>query len=290
MSGTPRIDILCDGDEKIGFGHVRRAQALAAQLMRHGMLVRVMGSSLLSSAMLPAVAGDDSAPAITIFDTPLNIDDKMSSCAGKGQLTIALDYFGEALPDVNIAVFAHKTVRAKRLAHVGFEYILIRDEISDLRTPTFSGRTDRVMVMVGGGDVLGQGHLAAHALEQAGCTVTLIQGPYAVIPQQRSDYQVCVNPSNLPELFAGSDWAVTSGGVSLFEGLCLGKAVHVLPQTKAEERIARHVDSQVGLLGIGLESLRAYSVREVVKVAHKGPHLVDGLGAQRVSKIVMSLL
>jgi spore coat polysaccharide biosynthesis predicted glycosyltransferase SpsG len=97
---------------------------------------------------------------------------------------------------------------------------------------------------------------------------------------------VCTNPSNLPELFARSDWAVTSGGGSLFEGLCLGKAVHVLPQTAAEERIARHVDSQGGLLGIGLDSLRAYSVNEVIKVAAKGAHLVDGLGAQRVSKIV----
>jgi spore coat polysaccharide biosynthesis predicted glycosyltransferase SpsG len=286
MSGAPRIDILCDGNDKIGFGHIRRSQTLAAQLVRDGVSVRVMGNSAQSSVMFPFKTAEDSVPTLTIFDTPLEIDEKVSTLTKQGNLTIALDYFGNALPDVNIAVFAHQAVRAKRVAYVGFKYILISDEISGLRGNVQSERSGGVIGMVGGGDILGQGHLAAQALVKAGCTVTLIQGPYAVSSPRCSNYDVCTNPSNLPELFARSDWAVTSGGGSLFEGLCLGKAVHVLPQTAAEERIARHVDSQGGLLGIGLDSLRAYSVNEVIKVAAKGAHLVDGLGAQRVSKIV----
>jgi spore coat polysaccharide biosynthesis predicted glycosyltransferase SpsG len=290
MSVTPRIDILCDGNDKIGFGHIRRSQTLAAQLVRDGMLVRVMGNSAQSSVMLPVKTAEDSVPTITIFDTPLDIDEKLSSLAKQGGLTIALDYFGNALPDVNIAVFAHQVVRAKRVTYVGFEYILIRDEISGLRGNVCSERSGRVMVMLGGADILGQGHLAAQALVQAGFRVTLIQGPYAVSYPRCSNYEVCTNPSNLPELFARCDWAVTSGGGSLFEGLCLGKAVHVLPQTAAEERIARHFDSRGGLLGIGLDSLRAYSVNEVINIAAKGAHLVDGLGAQRVSQIVRSWL
>lgn len=290
MGRAPRVDILCDGNDKIGFGHIRRSQTLAAQLMRDGVSVRFMGSSVQSNFMLSVMAKAGRVPTITIFDTPLDIDDEINLRAKQGQLTIALDYFGNSLPDVSIAVFAHQEVRAKRAVYVGFEYILIRDEIFGLRGGAYSERSDRVLVMVGGGDTLGQSHLAAHALAQAGCTVTLIQGPYAISSQRYSNYEVCTNPSNLPELFAGCDWAVTSGGGSLFEGLCLGKAVHVLPQTAAEERIAQYVFSQGGLLGIGLDSLRAYSVNEVVEVAAKGAHLVDGLGAQRVSQVVRSWL
>jgi spore coat polysaccharide biosynthesis predicted glycosyltransferase SpsG len=290
MSNLPRIDILCDGNEKIGFGHVRRSQALAAQLVRDGVIVRVMSSALQSSAMLPVMSLDDSVSAVTIFDTPLDIDEKLNMLASLGRLTVALDYFGNALPDINIAVFAHQVVRAKHYACVGFEYILIRDEIFNMRARACSGRTDRVMIMVGGGDILGQGPRAAEVLVRAGCRVTLIQGPYAASSQQCSDYEVCTNPSNLPEIFAACDWAVTSGGGALFEGLCLGKAVHVLPQTDAEERVARHVYSEGGVLGVGLESLRAYNLNEIVNKGSNGVHLVDGLGAQRVSKIVRSRL
>jgi spore coat polysaccharide biosynthesis predicted glycosyltransferase SpsG len=281
---------MCDGNEKIGFGHVRRSQARAAQLVRDGVSVRVIGNSAQSNNMLHASRAEDSVSPIVIFDTPLNIEENLTILAKQGRFTIALDYFGNALPDVNIAVFAHQAVRARRVAHVGFEYILIRDEISELRAHARAASSDRVIVMVGGGDILEQGHLAAQALVQAGCTVTVIQGPYAVSSQRCSGYEVSINPSNLPELFAGCDWAVTSGGGSLFEGLCLGKAMHVLPQTAAEERIARHVDSRGALLGIGLDFLRAYSLKEVINVSAKSAPLVDGLGTKRVSKIVRSWL
>jgi spore coat polysaccharide biosynthesis predicted glycosyltransferase SpsG len=290
MSVVAQVDIVCDGNDQIGFGHIRRSQTLAAQLMRDGVSVRVLCNSAQASGMFPAFAAENTAAKVTIFDTPLDIDEKLCAFAGKGRFTITLDYFGNALPDVNIAVFAHQSVRARRVAYVGFEYILIRDEISSLRGHTDLESYGHVMVMVGGGDILNQGHLAARALVRAGCVVTLIQGPYAVNSPRCASYDVCINPPNLPDLFARCDWAVTSGGGSLFEGLCLRKAVHVLPQTAAEKSIARYVDSLGGILGIGLDSLCAYSVSEVINAAAKGAHLVDGLGAQRISKIVRSWL
>lgn len=290
MNGSPRVDILCDGNDKVGFGHIRRSLTLAAQLEREGAAVRVLGLSEQSRAMLPAMTPDDSEPAITIFDSQLDVGEKIRRLSEQGRLSVALDHFGSVVPDVNIAVYAHQEVRAVRANYVGFEYILIRDEIRLLRGARFSGRASRVMVMVGGGDILGHGHIAARTLAAAGCDVTLVQGPFSVSPDPCPGYAVRTNPSDLPELFAGCDWAVTSGGGSLFEGLCLGKAVHVLPQTDAETRIAQYVDSREGLLGIGLDSLRAYTALEVAEVAEKGGPLVDGLGARRVSEIVRSWL
>jgi spore coat polysaccharide biosynthesis predicted glycosyltransferase SpsG len=290
MNGSPRVDILCDGSDKVGFGHIRRSLTLAAQLELEGATVRLIGLSEQSRSMLPPTTSDDFEPAITIFDSPLDVDERINRLTEQGRLSVALDYFGCAIPDVSIAVFAHQHVRAMRASYVGFEYILIRDEISILRGSPSSGRASRVMVMVGGGDILGHGHVAARTLAAAGCDVTLVQGPFSVNFGQCSSYAVRINPPNLPELFVECDWAVTSGGGSLFEGLCLGKAVHVLPQTVAEMRIAQYVDSRQGLLGIGLDSLRAYSELEVAEVAKKGEPLVDGLGARRVSEIVRSWL
>lgn len=290
MKGSPRVDILCDGNDKVGFGHIRRSLTLAAQLESEGALVRVIPLSVESRAMLPATTPDAAEPTITIFDSPFDVGENIRRLSDQRRLSIALDYFGSAVPDVNIAVYAHQEVRAVRANFVGFEYILIRDEIRLLRGAQISGRASRVMVMVGGGDILGHGHIAARTLAAAGCNVTLVQGPFSVFVDPCPSFAVRTNPSDLPELFAGCDWAVTSGGGSLFEGLCLGKAIHVLPQTDAEMRIAQYVDSREGLLGIGLASLRPYTVLEVAKVAEKGGHLVDGFGARRVSEIVRSLL
>lgn len=290
MKGSPRVDILCDGNDKVGFGHIRRSLTLAAQLEREGAVVRLIGLSEQSTAMLPPTTFYDSEPAITIFDSPLDVDERIKRLTDQGRLSVALDYFGSAIPDVSIAVYAHRQVRAMRASYVGFEYILIRNEIALLRGSPSSGRAIRVMVMVGGGDILGHGHIAARILAAAGCDVTLVQGPFSVSHGQCSSYAVRINPPDLPELFVGCDWAVTSGGGSLFEGLCLGKAIHVLPQTGAETRIAQYVNSREGLLGIGLDSLRAYTPLEVSEVGERGGRLVDGLGALRVSKIVRSWL
>jgi len=290
MKASYRIDILCDCNNKVGLGHIRRSLTLAGQLESEGAAVRLIGLSEQSREMLPPATLGDSEPSITIFDSPFDVEERIVKLTELGGLSVALDYFGRAIPDVNIAVFAHKQVRAKRVSYVGFEYILIREEISLLRGCSPTGRADRVMVMVGGGDILGQGHIAAQILTAAGCDVTLVRGPFSGSRGECAKYEVRITPPDLPELFAGCDWAVTSGGGSLFEGLCLGKAVHVLPQTDAETRIAHHIAARKGLLGIGLDSLRAYTPLEVFEVGERGSRFVDGLGARRVSKIVRSFL
>jgi spore coat polysaccharide biosynthesis predicted glycosyltransferase SpsG len=290
MKASSRVDILCDGNNKVGFGHIKRSLTLAAQLRLDGVDVRLVGLSEQAKIMLPYAIENTSEPEITIFDSPINIDEKISNFNKIGRFTIALDHFGWATPDVNIAVFEHQRVHALRSSYIGFEFILIREEIIRLRGSSPSGQASRVLVMVGGGDILGHGHIAAQILTSAGCDVTLIQGPFSDSSRQFTDYAILKNPSDLPELFVKCDWAVTSGGGSLFEGLCLGKAVHVLPQTSAESRIAQYVSSHHGILGLGLDSLRPYTPSEVATTGESGACLVDGLGALRISKIVKSCL
>lgn len=291
MSDRPLVEISCEGNDKVGYGHIRRSSALAAQLERDGIDVRLVGLSDEARRWLPPPKFAGRSAGIQIFDSPCKVDDKIRIAQMYGQITVALDWFGEtAIPDVNIVVYPHGQVRGTKEVHVGFEYILIREEIASLHRTPATCSAERVLVFLGGGNLLSQGHETARRLSQQGLEVTLVQGPLAMNSGDGEGYQVLVNPKNLPQLLAASDWAVTNGGGCLFEAMCIGKAAVVLPQTDAEMKIARFAEKRGAVLGIGLDSLRKFQCDEISIVAERGANLVDGRGALRVSSIVRGLL
>jgi spore coat polysaccharide biosynthesis predicted glycosyltransferase SpsG len=292
VTGRALVEIFCDGSDSIGYGHIRRSRTLAAHLERSGCEVRLSGLSSASRGLLPApsIAAAGREPAVTVFDAPAGIDERIRLCSDRGARTVALDWFGAAVPDVNIAIYAHGEVRSKLGSHVGFEYVLIREEIVSVARQSASGKSDRVLIVIGGGDRLGQAHHAARALARMGLQVTLVQGPLARSTKRAEGYEVLVDPPQLPRLLAGCDWVVTNGGGCFFEACCLGKAALVLPQTDAEWKIARYAQDRDAVLGAGFDAVRAYSPLEVARVSDKSARLVDGQGAGRVSAIVMGLL
>lgn len=290
MKVRPMVEIFCEGNDSVGFGHVRRASTLAAQLERNGLDVRIAGLSIEAQRLLPAPKFAKSSASIHIFDSPYSIDDEILASHASGHITVALDWFGETLPDVNIAVYPHSEVLGVRRGYVGFEYILIREEMTLLHRTPVTQSTKRVLVFLGGGDLLNQGHETSRRLIQQGFEVTLVQGPLAVNKNAGDGYQVLINPPDLPQLLAASDWAVTNGGACLFEAMCLGKAAFVLPQTEAEMKIARFVEEREAVLGVGLDRLHEFHSAELRTVAEKGYNLVDGRGAERVSEIIRGLI
>lgn len=293
MKKRPLIEIVCDGNEQIGYGHVRRALTLAHELERDGADVQLAGLSPRARDLLPAGAESARYPGqaqVAVFDAPAGIEEAMQQAQAAGQLTVALDWFGDLAPDVNIAVYPHDEVKARKETFVGFDYILLREDIASLSHLGASGEARRVLIMLGGGDLLGQGHEAAARLSASGLDVTLVQGPLAGDTSANGGYRVQINPPDLPQLMNTCDWAVTNGGSCYFEMLSLCKAVHVLPQTDAELKIAEYGRDHGAVLGIGIESLRSYSPDELAPVAAQGPALVDGRGAERVSAIIRGLL
>jgi len=283
-------EIFCEGNDRVGYGHIRRSLALAKQLEKDGVDVRITGLSEEARRLLPKHIISKRKAQVRIFDTPSDVDDMISKSRASGHITVALDCFGEIAPDVNIAVYPHFEVRGTRASYVGFEYILIREEISLLHRSPISEEAKQVLVFLGGGDLLNQGHETASILSQQGLEVTLVQGPLAMNKNAGAGYRVLVNPTELPQLLASSDWAVTNGGGSLFEAMCVGKATVVLPQTDAEEKIACYAEARGAILGIGLNCLRKYNQDELGIVAKEAVNLVDGCGAKRISAIVRGLL
>lgn len=291
MSPAPQVEIVCDGNKRIGYGHIRRALTLSSQLTNDGVDVRLSGISEEAKLMLPLCQPRSEAVKVIIFDAPSGIDSFLSSAKADGLTSVTLDWFGNEIPDVNIAVFPHGEVRAHREKYIGFEYILIRDEIISL--PIYSSEDNykkNVLVALGGGDILSQGHYIASYLSKLGYNITLIEGHFSKKRKMSSEYKVLVTPPEFPKILQQSDWVVTNGGSCLFEAVFLGKAAYVLPQTEAEMRIASSFYENRAVLGIGINGIRGFNHHEIDQAHRNCLGLVDGNGAKRISEIVRGLL
>ena len=281
------VELVCDGGPQIGYGHIRRSLTLADALRRIGINSHITGISDDAKSFIPLQPRMEHLADVVVLDSPHGLDQRIKSARDRGQRVIALDWFGEIEPDIAIVIYPHSNVRARLRSFIGVEFQIIRPEIANTRRPC---EGDGVVVLLGGGDLLGQGHLAANQLAQLGLRVTLIQGPLATNRELSDLYEVVVDPPDLPSRLAASAWLVTNGGSCMFEAMCLGKATLVLPQTPAESALANFLFERGGLLGVGMEYLKAYDEKRCSVIASRASALVDGQGANRVAKIVQDLL
>lgn len=286
----PRVEILCEGNNQIGFGHIRRSLALANQLNKYGIITIVTGLSDETQIHLPKYTNKSLCPKVQIFDGISGVNEKILRAQQRGQITVALDWFGEAVPDVNIAVYPHKKVKALKKTFIGFEYIIIRDEIKKKQVSRFPLKNNSVLICIGGADVLNQGEEVAEIISQLGMEVTLIQGPLATKIKKTKKYQTIHDPDNFTELMQSSNWLVTNGGGCMFEAMYLKKPVFSLPQTQAEMNISRIAFESGALLGIGLDSLRIIKKSKLQAVSQIASKLIDGKGVERISGIINDLL
>ena len=291
MSEGTLIDIYCDANRKIGFGHVRRSSALAAALQKENIVTRLIGISAEARSFLPMETGLDNKAAIVIFDVPEGIEELIRDTKKMKQVTVTLDWFGDEVPDINIVVYPHSEVKALKATYIGFEYIILRDEILRCKTHKERKNTDNVLVCLGGADLLGQGYEAAVLLNAKGFNVTLVQGPLVTGYSPVSGITVILNPSDFPERLAGCGWAVTNGGGCLFEANYFEKSAYVLPQTEWEIRIAHKINETEGVIGIGLEGLKQITHKPLsLQLTRQIKNFVDGKGSERIVKIIKNLL
>jgi spore coat polysaccharide biosynthesis predicted glycosyltransferase SpsG len=282
---APTVELFCDGGPEIGYGHIRRTLTLSETLRKHGTLVRVSGISKYASSLLPPQPALAKPASVVVLDAPYGIDQKIHCARELG--VVALDWFGDCEPDVAIAIFPHKEVRARMRSYIGFDYQMIRTDIID-QPRNIDG--EGVLIVLGGGDKLGQGPSSARQLSAMGFNVTLIQGPLCPSQAHSEHYEILTNPNDLPVRLAMSGWVVTNGGGCMFEAMYLGKPIVVLPQTEAENSIAKHALARRALLGVGLESFKKYDRESLWHTGRSASVLIDGQGAKRVAEIVGALL
>jgi spore coat polysaccharide biosynthesis predicted glycosyltransferase SpsG len=283
------VRIICDGGGEFGFGNLRRSATLAAVFRSCGHDARIDVVSEEARRLLPEAApAQEGEPDIWLLDLPYAGDSWVAAARARSRPVVALDYVGALAPDLVISIFNRGTAPAKTRHLVGFDYAIIDPDIAAL-APAPPGRG--VIVVIGGGDRSGLAEDAAVRLQAQGCDVTLIDGPLAVTTRILPAAIMRVSrPADLPARMAGSAWGVTSGGGAMMEMFCLGKAVHALPRTDAENALVRLAMERQAVLGIGLESLRVPSKTKLEEVSVAARRLVDGQGAERIVRASQSLL
>lgn len=146
-------------------------------------------------------------------------------------------------------------------------------------------------MIVGGGDENGLGEDIAELIQANGNKTTLVEGPLAKKSRELSaEIKRLSSPPELARLMAGCAWGVTSGGGTMLEMMCLGKAIHVVPRTPFEVSLAQSILEQDALLGVGLSSIERPSLERRRSVATVARRLVDGQGMTRIATALKALL
>jgi spore coat polysaccharide biosynthesis predicted glycosyltransferase SpsG len=285
------IEIVCDGGSRWGLGHLRRSQTLAHALSARGHDVRIRplsdeADAQLDTALTRAERAGGGHLRVRVIDLPYEGDQQCEAAHGSGAAVVGLDYQGESDPDVSIDLHPRDSAPRARSRLVGLDFAMIRPDVVRAAQRTRQG----VVVMLGGADVTHSSDTVAVRLQEAGEDVTVVRGPAARPARSAGAYRTLQAPPNVADIMASAAWAVTNGGTTMLEMLCLGTAVHVLPQTADEDAFARYVLRQGGLLGVGLADLSPPTPEQRRAATERGPVLVDGRGAARVADVVEGML
>ena len=283
------IEIICDGGRDYGFGHIRRSHTLARALVCSGYQVRYIAASKSGNMLLPEFKSSGLDAAIQIIDLPYDINSYFAIKGTTFVPVIALDYFEESAASCVISIYEHNAPVPSGTRVSGLEYALIRPEIVNHKTSTVA---EGVVVMIGGSDLNQIGDEVVERLENQESLITLVQGPANQVGYVVTYPNVIIvkSPLDLEERMSKCTWAVTNGGSSMLEMMCLGKAVHVVPQTEAEKVLAQIVLRDGGILGVGMDTLRTPNPDSIARIGKKAKELVDGNGSNRIIRIIEEYL
>ena len=196
---------------------------------------------------------------------------------------------------------------------LGTDYVLLRREFWLWRDweREIPDVARRVLVTLGGGDPDNQTLKVIRALQQVdvdGLEATVVVGasnPHfeeleIAVHHSSFDIRLVRNVSNMPELMAWADVAVTAGGSTCWEITFLGLPSVVLILAENQREVAEGLDEYGAALNLGwYTGISESSLTQVLKeimhkparreaMSKKSKELVDGAGVERVSAVLDS--
>jgi len=283
---VPLIRIITDGGKNYGIGHLRRSSTLSKALQSRGHLVDLQALSQEGASLIPALEVKNFRPSLIIIDLPYAIDEFPLTPLPSVPV-LSLDQFGRFCATITISL-RERDLELKGHRLSGLQYAIIREDLIPYRN---SNKGEGLLVMIGGGDINGQGWDIAVHFANLGEFVTLVHGPMS--QSQTISHRNIIslkNPTNLPERMASCKWALTNAGTTMLEMLYLGKPVHILPQTPDELRFASFVSAHGVLMGIGEKSIYSPSPDQAQILQKKSQELIDGHGIMRIISEIENLL
>jgi hypothetical protein len=295
-TGHPSFVLRIDAGPRIGYGHAGRCLALWEQLQDR-CLVAVTDSTAATFVRRwgvrlapPGASGD-----VTVLDrAPAAGVDEVLALGAADSAVCLIDDAGLARPLADAVVDPPTgadwpVVDGSTLG--GFEHALVRREIREAAADPLPGVG--VLVSLGGSDPLQLTAGLCTALDAAGAPTTAVLGPgYA---GARPGGCVLPDPSLWPRALAGAELLVTRYGHTLLEAAHLGVPTIAVAQSAQDTRDAAAFAAHGTAAWAEVEDAVATVVellgapKRLAEMARRGPELVDGLGAERVARALVSL-
>jgi hypothetical protein len=311
--GTPLALFRVAAGPRIGHGHLRRAEVLARTLGGRS-VVSLRGAGAPTN-LTATPRGGAAATLMRLRPAVLVLDDPHARHAGvwasaatrRGIPVVSLHDLGIARVDSTLAIDGSiaspvggwPSAQTRR----GLAYAVIRPPRRARRGP----RVDRVLVSLGGGP--------RAALTRAVVTELARRLPGVDLLVPRGCADLCgaavdgrvrrvAAPQGLAPWFARVDMAIVGGGVSLYEAVAAGLPTVALPVVPAQARTIRAFAARRLTIDAGghRESVAtvARRVADLVQTAvadrawrrrvqREGPRVIDGRGAQRVARAILSV-
>lgn len=103
---------------------------------------------------------------------------------------------------------------------------------------------------------------------------------------------------NFADIISGSDLAIVSGGITLYETACIGVPSIIVCQTSEQNRTAEEFEKMGISINCGYRNIKQKEITETVNMlmydyekrknmAKRGKTLVDGKGAERIKEIFL---
>jgi spore coat polysaccharide biosynthesis predicted glycosyltransferase SpsG/RimJ/RimL family protein N-acetyltransferase len=276
------IALRCDGDDRVGAGHVARCVQLARAFQAAGTEVLMCGSYSGVSAQL--VADLPTAPpplpervgAVVVDSYEIPAEDVEALAR---ELPVAVLEDGPRAPAVG-AVVAYHLDSAERTAipdgaaaALGPDYAPIRPGCVRARRPR---GLERGLVTIGGGSA-GEHLVSAAEAALSGLVAEIVRGQG-------------VAPDEMLELIAAADVAVSAAGSTPYELACAGVPAVIVAVADNQRPIAREFErgglALAGELEEVVPRLGDPAVRE--RLARQGPATVDGYGAFRARDALLA--
>lgn len=192
--------------------------------------------------------------------------------------------------------------------YAGWDWVVLRKEFSQSH-PSCSSASPVVLVCMGGSDPHGLTIKAIKALDrlESDCEVVVVIGPafqhgpalQECLRQARRAFVVREGKAGMHALMAGADIGICSFGVTAYELAAMGvPSVYLCLSEDHAESAGSLCRSGVGVsLGLYTQVGEAAMAQEIdrlvkddsrrLKMGERGRRLIDGLGAQRIARLVM---
>lgn len=334
--------IRADGGLGVGIGHIMRCLALAEELSEFDLKITFAGKIDEAVRKIVLARGFDCLPLPGGLGLPGELDCLAPELASRGVHCVITDCYNlseayltnlrkrvlllVAIDDLNPYPFPAQMVingncYAPALSYtgsygdttflLGLPYLLLQREFRKCQAKIINQEVSRILVTVGGCDVLNltPGILTALDIWKSGLEIDVVIGPgftdlaeiEATAARIQAQVNLHQNISKLSELMAKADLAVSAGGTTMYELAATGTPTITLLQAE-NQVLAAETMALAGVcynLGLGdfpfqkdLLKILAMVADPIVRgrMSSKGLSLIDGKGSVRCAQEIVSRL